>query len=209
MINIFTNLYLINYLHKLEEVRNLKGRFKDVEEAHDMLDLFMLDANSRNQIFVRMVDIFEFSRRTHSLKNQSICALAEDVMRSIKSIMEDYFSILHNINIEPIPRIISLKTQSAAAGVTSSSRNSLGSNSLLDEIIVGHDHDADLIRDKLSEDTRKLNIVSIVGMGVDIVPDKRDDYSHLPKKQHKRLMSHSYLIVIDDIKTIDSNFILY
>ncbi|KAF5755749.1 putative P-loop containing nucleoside triphosphate hydrolase [Helianthus annuus] len=158
-----------NYLHKLEEVRNLKGRFKDVvEEAHDMLDLIVLDthSNSKNRIFIQMLHIIDFHPRTDKRKNQSVCALTVDVMRSIKSIKEEYFSILHNMKMEPHLRTDKPKAQSAAAGATSSSRNSLGSNSLLDEIVVGLDREVDLIRDKLAEeDTSKLDIVSIVGMG--------------------------------------------
>ncbi|KAJ0447686.1 putative P-loop containing nucleoside triphosphate hydrolase [Helianthus annuus] len=157
-----------NYLHKLEEVRYLKGRFKDVvEEAHDMLDLIVLHthSNSKNRIFIQMLHIIDFHPRTDKRKNQSVCAMTVDVMRSIKSIKEEYFSILHNMKMEPHLRTDKPKAQSAAAGATSSSRNSLGANSLLDEIIVGLDREVDLIRDKLAEDTSKLDIVSIVGMG--------------------------------------------
>ncbi|KAM0049261.1 putative P-loop containing nucleoside triphosphate hydrolase [Helianthus debilis subsp. tardiflorus] len=148
-----------NYLHKLEEVRNLKGRFKDVvEEAHDMLDFFVLDTHSSSidRIFIQ----FYFHQR-----NQFVCALTVDVLRSIKSIKEEYFSILHSMKTEPHLRTDKPKAQSAAAGATSSSRNSLGSNSQLDEIVVGLDREVDLIRDKLAEDTSKLDIVSVVGMG--------------------------------------------
>ncbi|MFS8025091.1 putative P-loop containing nucleoside triphosphate hydrolase, leucine-rich repeat domain superfamily [Helianthus anomalus] len=45
------------------------------------------------------------------------------------------------------------------------SRNLLGSKKSLDEIFVGHDHDLELIRDKLVQDQKKLDVVSIVGMG--------------------------------------------
>ncbi|MFS8025069.1 putative P-loop containing nucleoside triphosphate hydrolase [Helianthus anomalus] len=48
---------------------------------------------------------------------------------------------------------------------TSSSISSLGSKKLRDEIFVGLDRDAELIIDKLVEDQRKLDVVSIVGMG--------------------------------------------
>ncbi|KAM0013541.1 putative P-loop containing nucleoside triphosphate hydrolase, leucine-rich repeat domain superfamily [Helianthus debilis subsp. tardiflorus] len=54
--------------------------------------------------------------------------------------------------------------QSVAAPI-SSSKSSLGSKKLVDEIFVGLDHDAELIRDKLVEDQKKLDVVSIVGMG--------------------------------------------
>ncbi|MFS8025715.1 putative P-loop containing nucleoside triphosphate hydrolase [Helianthus anomalus] len=48
---------------------------------------------------------------------------------------------------------------------TSISRYSQGSKKLLDKILVGLDHDAELIRDKLVEDQKKLDVVSIIGMG--------------------------------------------
>ncbi|KAM0065202.1 putative P-loop containing nucleoside triphosphate hydrolase [Helianthus debilis subsp. tardiflorus] len=45
------------------------------------------------------------------------------------------------------------------------SRNSVGSKKVLDEIFMGIDGDAELITDTLVEDQRKLDVVSIVGMG--------------------------------------------
>ncbi|KAF5778555.1 putative P-loop containing nucleoside triphosphate hydrolase [Helianthus annuus] len=139
-------------LHKLEEVRNLKRRFKDVtKEAHDMLDLFVSAINFKHKICDPISYVFDFS------------LIIEDVMRSIKSIREDFISILNNTKMELYPRTDSQKTRSAAAGGTSCSRNSPVWEE--NEIVVGLDPDIDIIRDKLSEDTKKLDVISIVGMG--------------------------------------------
>ncbi|GJR60977.1 disease resistance protein [Tanacetum coccineum] len=47
----------------------------------------------------------------------------------------------------------------------SSNRSTLGSEKLFDEIVVGLDHHVEVIRDKLVEDQKQLDVVSIVGMG--------------------------------------------
>ncbi|KAJ0524319.1 putative P-loop containing nucleoside triphosphate hydrolase, leucine-rich repeat domain superfamily [Helianthus annuus] len=44
-------------------------------------------------------------------------------------------------------------------------RNAQGSKKLLDDEILGLDHDTELVRDKLVEDQKKVVVVSIVGMG--------------------------------------------
>ncbi|MFS8025076.1 putative P-loop containing nucleoside triphosphate hydrolase [Helianthus anomalus] len=66
-----------------------------------------------------------------------------------------------NMKIDSSPRPHRRLNQSAAA----QSSFSRGSKKLLDTIFVGIDRDAELIRDKLVEDQRKLDVVSIVGMG--------------------------------------------
>ncbi|XP_076905798.1 putative disease resistance protein At1g50180 [Bidens hawaiensis] len=53
----------------------------------------------------------------------------------------------------------------SAPTLISISTNSQTSKKLLDEIMVGLDGDVELIRDKLVEDQKKLDVVSIVGMG--------------------------------------------
>ncbi|MFS8024803.1 putative P-loop containing nucleoside triphosphate hydrolase, leucine-rich repeat domain superfamily [Helianthus anomalus] len=53
----------------------------------------------------------------------------------------------------------------SAAAPSSFTGSQQGSKKLSNEIIVGFDHDTELIRDKLVEDQRRLDIVSIVGMG--------------------------------------------
>ncbi|KAF5778530.1 putative virus X resistance protein-like, coiled-coil [Helianthus annuus] len=136
--------------HELEEVRNLKKRFKDVaEEAQDLVDLFAYDVNFKSKIQPLISHASETSLDL------------EDVMRSIKSIKEDFFSIIQKVRMESSPTTNSLKTQSAASVGTSCFRNS----PVGDGIVVGLGRDIEIIRDKLTEDTRKLDVVSIVGMG--------------------------------------------
>ncbi|CAI9263410.1 unnamed protein product [Lactuca saligna] len=48
---------------------------------------------------------------------------------------------------------------------TSHNRNSRGSKKLLEKVVVGFDRDAEIIRDKIAEDGKQLDVVSIVGMG--------------------------------------------
>ncbi|MFS8025112.1 putative P-loop containing nucleoside triphosphate hydrolase [Helianthus anomalus] len=67
---------------------------------------------------------------------------------------------IDSMKMESSPRPERMLNQSAVA-LYSFNRNSKRS----DEIVVGMDGDAELIRDKLVEDQKKLNVVSIVGMG--------------------------------------------
>ncbi|XP_021994954.1 putative late blight resistance protein homolog R1A-4 [Helianthus annuus] len=67
-----------------------------------------------------------------------------------------------SMKMESSPRPERMLNQSAAAAA----RISFNRNSKrLDEIVVGMDGDAELIRDKLVEDQKKLDVISIVGMG--------------------------------------------
>lgn len=139
-------------LHDHEEVRNVKKRFKDVaEEAHDVFYQFV------------SVIIFKYRRRLRIFRLFDIPLNLEDVMRSIKSIKEDFVTIGKKMKMESSAATTgSLKTQSDRAdGTFLVSRNS----TVRDEIVVGRDHDVDIIRDKLVEDTRNLDVVSVVGMG--------------------------------------------
>lgn len=120
----------------------------------------------------------------------------------------------------------------------------------MEEIVVGFEQDAERIRDKLVEDQKKLDVVSIVGMGgigkttlankvfndpfvvyhfharawvtVSQTYEKRnfliktlvslgveldlvnDSYCRLREMLHKRLMGFRFLIVIDDIWSIEA-----
>ncbi|KAI3795549.1 hypothetical protein L1987_38204 [Smallanthus sonchifolius] len=55
------------------------------------------------------------------------------------------------------------RTLNQSAAPISFTRNSQGYRKLEDEIVVGLDDDAGLIRDKLVEDQKKVDVVSIVG----------------------------------------------
>ncbi|KAJ0433702.1 putative P-loop containing nucleoside triphosphate hydrolase [Helianthus annuus] len=81
----------------------------------------------------------------------------DNVRRSFKSIEVEFMSM----KMDSSPRPHRTLNQSSAA----QSSFSRGSKKLLDTIFVGIDRDAELIRDKLVEDQRKLDVVSIVGMG--------------------------------------------
>ncbi|MFS8025066.1 putative P-loop containing nucleoside triphosphate hydrolase [Helianthus anomalus] len=122
------------------------------------------------------------------------------------------------------PRPQTALNQSAAA----QSSVSRVSNKLLDEICVGLDFDAELIRDKLVEDQKNLAVVSIhhfqarVWVTVSQTYDKRDvliqilesiraqldlektNDSRLREFVHKHLFGKRCLIVIDDICDVET-----
>ncbi|KAJ9551564.1 hypothetical protein OSB04_015609 [Centaurea solstitialis] len=225
---------------EFEKVRNLKRRFKDaVQEAQDTIDIFLSALHFTHRGVSHRSDIF----RT----NLDL----EKVMRSIESIKVDLMTInIDNMKMESSPRIDRLKTQSAAAR-TSSPRHPLGNmKSSMEEMVVGLELDAEIIRDKLAEDRKQLSVVSIVGMGglgkttlaIKVFNDRfvvyhfhvrawvtvsqsykrrdlliqiltsigvqqdleKDSDCKLREKLHKNLMGRRYLIVMDDIWSIEA-----
>ncbi|PWA78618.1 Disease resistance protein [Artemisia annua] len=136
------------------ELQYLKRRFKNTaEEAQDIIDLFVSGVHCRKIGYSPRSDVFRtFLNLDH-------------VMRSIKSIKEELIKTsMDNMKMDSSQRTKSQHMQCAAAG-TSNSRSTLGSKKLFDEIVVGLDHHVEVIRDKLVEDQKQLDVVSIVGMG--------------------------------------------
>ncbi|KVI04084.1 putative late blight resistance protein homolog R1B-17 [Cynara cardunculus var. scolymus] len=149
------NIHEYHHLHELQNVKDLMKRFKDAaEEAQDIIDIFLSALHFRNIGFPPTSDVFNTSVNL------------ENVMRSIESIKMELMTInIDDMKMDssPSPRIDRLNAQSASG--TSGTRNPLGAKKPLEEIVVGLDRDVELIRDKLSEDTKQLGVVSIVGMG--------------------------------------------
>ncbi|CAH1419424.1 unnamed protein product [Lactuca virosa] len=136
-------------LENIEKVTTLRKRFKAVaEEAEDIVDLFLSTVHFGNYGYFPTSDV--------------ICPSLnlEVVMRSINSIkMESMTMSIDNMKMDSSLRPDTLQMQSAG---NSRTRNSRGSK---EEIVVGFDRDAEIIRDKIAEDGKQLDVVSIVGMG--------------------------------------------
>ncbi|KAI3795554.1 hypothetical protein L1987_38209 [Smallanthus sonchifolius] len=159
----------------LEKVNDLKKRFIDAaEEAQYILDLFLYEDFSRSlkrddvrRSFRYVVNLF---LPCVHIRNNEHFPTSDDfnpslnldgVWRSFNLIKVE----LTGINIGSINQLAP-----AAAAPVSFTRNSQGSKKLMDEIVVGLDDDAGLRRDKLVEDQKKVDVVSIVG---------QEDYNRL------------------------------
>ncbi|CAH1412650.1 unnamed protein product [Lactuca virosa] len=164
-----------------EKVRNLKKRFKQAA-----IDLFLSNVHFRNKgRFTR----FSVVKRSLDL---------EEVIKSIKSIKVEFAMITNNKMGSPqVSDQSQIIIQSASAAESSCTRKSLGMMKVSEETVVGLDHHAELIRDKLAEDRKQLDVISIVGMGgLDL--DKAS-HSRLREVLYKSLKGKRYLILVDDI----------
>ncbi|KAI3795564.1 hypothetical protein L1987_38219 [Smallanthus sonchifolius] len=162
----------------LEKVNDLKKRFTDAaEEAQYIVDLFLsrvLDKN--NGYFTTSEDYGRRSLKSvvnlflpcvHIKKNDVSSPTSDDfnpslnldgVMRSFNLVKVELTSInIGSIKTDPSPRPERMLNQSADPIPFTTKPQ--GSN-----IVMGLDDDAGLIRDKLVEDQKKVDVVSIVGV---------------------------------------------
>ncbi|XP_076905803.1 putative late blight resistance protein homolog R1A-3 [Bidens hawaiensis] len=165
-------LSFINQQHQ-EKGNDLMQRFIfAAEEAEYTVDLFLSDVHNWNNGNLP-TSVEDFNQRDR-----------DDVKRSFKFVLNLFLSWVYirkntslpnpSLNLDEVWRsfksiqveLTSMKTermliQSASAPVSISTN----SQKSPDEIVVGLDHDVELIRDKLVEDHKKVDVVSIVGMG--------------------------------------------
>ncbi|KAD7117466.1 hypothetical protein E3N88_04734 [Mikania micrantha] len=157
-------------IHEMEQVKNLKIRLKDVaQEAHNIVGLFVYynyrKSTTCHSIYGSVkyfLNCMKNERSTHKYYSLNL----KDVMGSLNSIKEELNTVFDNLKMDSTRSIDSLKSQkqTAFAG-TSHTRYPLGKKKVLEQTVVGLIRDAKLIRDKLVEDQKQLDVVSIVGMG--------------------------------------------
>ncbi|KAL8228363.1 hypothetical protein R6Q57_015947 [Mikania cordata] len=148
-------LYIDKHQDLQEHVKltDLKKRFiHAAEEAQYIVDLFLSGVHIRNNGHLPTSEDFKRS------------LYLDNVRRSFQSLRVEFMGMrINNMELDSSPRPERTLNQSATAAVP---RNSPGLKKIPDDIIiVGLDDDAKLINDKLMEDRKKLDVVSIVGMG--------------------------------------------
>ncbi|MFS8025117.1 putative P-loop containing nucleoside triphosphate hydrolase, leucine-rich repeat domain superfamily [Helianthus anomalus] len=140
-------------LHDPEKINDLKQRFiYAVEEAEYIVDLFLSSVH-----FMNTTQDFPTSEDFNRSLN------LYEVVKSVISVqmeIEYTFMIIDNMKTKSYRRTNKTLYQSAAA-----QRNTLESTKSIDEIFVGLDHDVELIINKLVEDQKKLDVISLVGIG--------------------------------------------
>ncbi|KAM0013546.1 putative P-loop containing nucleoside triphosphate hydrolase, leucine-rich repeat domain superfamily [Helianthus debilis subsp. tardiflorus] len=137
----------IDQYQDLEKVSDLKKRFTEAaEEAQYIVNLFLYGVHIRNN---GPSPTSEYLNPFLNLDN--ILISFNSVKVELTRMIVDSMNMAERTLYQSTPAPISI------------SRNSQGS---LDEIFVGLDRDAELIRDKLVGDQKNLDVVSIVGMGV-------------------------------------------
>ncbi|KAF5778557.1 putative P-loop containing nucleoside triphosphate hydrolase, leucine-rich repeat domain superfamily [Helianthus annuus] len=153
-----------NDIHELEEVRNLKKRFRDLaEEVHNTIGLFVYVVNFKSK-YDSIEDGPNFKSAESSYKYKYSLDL-KNVMKSVKSIRKQLDKIPDKLKMVSSRSINRLKTESVSAAGISGTKNPVRMKKVLNNMVVGLKHDAGLIRDKLVEDQKQLDVVSIVGTG--------------------------------------------
>ncbi|KAD4982089.1 hypothetical protein E3N88_18760 [Mikania micrantha] len=140
--------------HELEKFDDLTKSFIDVaEEAEYIVDLFLSAVHTR----------YKGNLSPASEEDIKPSLNLDDVRSSLQSVKMDFMSMgINNMELSSSQRPVRMLNQSAATVPGYSS----GLKKIPDGmIIVGIDDDAKLIKDKLMEDRKKLDVVSVVGMG--------------------------------------------
>ncbi|KAK1423639.1 hypothetical protein QVD17_18945 [Tagetes erecta] len=139
----------------LEKLNDLKRRFMHAaDEAQHIIDVFLSGVHIRNN--------------GHSPTSEDLNGSLNlnDVRRSFTSVKVDFVSMrTDSMKIDSSRITDRTLNQSDAARISHNISTSVESNKMRDEIIVGIDDDVKLIKDKLMDNQKKLDVVSIVGMG--------------------------------------------
>ncbi|MFS7975104.1 putative P-loop containing nucleoside triphosphate hydrolase, leucine-rich repeat domain superfamily [Helianthus anomalus] len=157
--------------HDLEDVGNWKRRLiLATEEAEDTVDMFVSSAIIKNDFtdndlqltYQQMID----PTTGDNLLDCSLKGL-KDVMDNLKSIREEIMSNNKGNFFQKFVKHDKMMVKKFAATGTSSSRNTAVNVSATqhEELTVGFDDDALLLIDRLTGYRKKLDIISILGMG--------------------------------------------